>query len=176
MSTVTERRDKATRFFWGVLVAATAASVAGNVTHAIVNADEGNMIIAATAAVIPPAVLLAATHALALMVRTSITGNLYRYALSLTLGLGVCAFVLSFNALFELATEQGGMPATIAWLWPLAIDFSVAQSTLALLAITTGKRAQREAAADRPRKRTPVKKAPARKLKAVSPLTAQVTA
>lgn len=158
MSTVTERRDKATRFFWAVLGAATASSVAGNVTHAVAHAGGRHGVVAALAAVVPPAVLLAATHGLALMIRTSIAGRLYRCALGLTLGLGGCAFVLSFHSLYELAVELAGMPATIAWLWPLAIDLSVAQSMLALLALTTGQRARREAAAEadrRPRKKAP---------------------
>lgn len=149
------RRERATRFFWAVLIAASSASVAGNVAHALLDTNAGNRWVAAIAAVIPPAVLLAATHGLALMVRTSITGTLYRYAVALLVGLAVCAFVLSFNALSELAMTQGGMPQAIAYMWPLAIDFSVAQSTLALLAITTGKRARSEvsAAERQPRKR-----------------------
>jgi hypothetical protein len=153
-----------------VLIASSSASVLGNVTHAILNPHAGNTVVAAVAAVIPPAVLLAATHGLALMVRSSITGAMYRYALWLLVALSVCAFVLSFDALSELAIHQGGMPRAIAWLWPLAIDVSVAQSTLALLAITTGKSARREAAeaVRTPRKRAPAKAKAVRKPLAVA--------
>lgn len=160
MSTVTQRRATAARFFWSVLVAATVSSIAGNVTHAVTNSAAGNVIVAALAAVVPPAVLLAATHGLSLMVRTHIGGPAYRAALVLTLALGGCAFTLSFHSLNEVAVDLAGMPASIAWLWPLAIDLSVAQSTLALLALTTSRRARREVAEeDRAARKPPAPKA-----------------
>lgn len=161
MSTILGRHRSATRFFWGWLGASTATSIAGNVAHAVLNTT-GSPIIAALASVVPPAVLLAATHGLAVMVRTQIAGKLFRYALALLVALAVCAFVLSFNALFGLAIHQGGMPREIAWLWPLAIDLSVALSTLALLTLTTGKRARREAAAGSSAPRKRATKRPAR--------------
>lgn len=169
MSSPSERR-RATRFFWGWLIASTTASVLGNVTHALFNTAAGNTGVAAIAAIVPPSVLLAATHGLSMMVRTQITGKLYRSALGLLVALAVCAFALSFDALNELAIHQGGMPATIAWLWPLAIDCSVAFPTIALLSLTTGKRAQREAAAAnrKPRRR----RAPAKAVKAVREVAA----
>lgn len=167
MSTVTERRTTATRFFWVVLGTATASSIAGNVTHAITTAERGSVVVAAAAAVVPPVVLLAATHGLALMVRTGIGGGLYRAALALTAALGGCALVLSFHALYELAVDEAGIPAAIAWLWPLAVDLSITQATLALLALTTGHRARREAAEaeriPRPRRRAAPAKRPALK-------------
>lgn len=128
----------------------------GNVAHAVYNTNDGGSVyVAALAALVPPAVLLAATHGLAVMVRSQITGKWFSAALTMMAGLGMCALVLSFHALYELAVLQGGMPASIAWLWPLAIDLSVSFSTLALLALTTGKKARREAAAAtrQPRKR-----------------------
>jgi hypothetical protein len=42
----------AVRFFWGWLVVATAASIAGNVTHAILNAPNGFKALAAVTAVV----------------------------------------------------------------------------------------------------------------------------
>jgi hypothetical protein len=162
VSTVSQRRARAARFFWAVLASATAASVAGNVTNAVAHGGE-HAAVAAVASVVPPVVLLAATHGLSLMVRTNIAGRLYRAALVLTAALGACAFVLSFHSLYRVAVELAGIPSAIAWLWPLAVDLSVAQSTLALLAITTGPRARREAleaerppvTAASPRKRAP---------------------
>jgi hypothetical protein len=155
LSTIAERNKQATNFFWRWLIGSSAASMIGNVAHAMFNTDTGNVAVAALAALVPPAVLLAATHGLAVMVRSQIVGRWFTVALALMTGLGLCALVLSFHALYELAVLQGGMPASIAWLWPLAIDLSVAFSTLALLALTTGKKARREAAvANRaPRKR-----------------------
>lgn len=155
MSTIAQRQQAATKFFWYWLAGSSAASVVGNVTHALYNTHAGSAAVAALAAVVPPVVLLAATHGLALMVRTQIAGRTFTVALSLMVALGLCALVLSFDALYELAVQQGGMPPMIAWLWPLAIDLSVSFSTLALLALTTGKRARRDAAAlnRAPRKR-----------------------
>lgn len=121
-------------FFWSWLAAATAASVAGNVTHAVL-AGPPSPIIAAAAAVVPPAVQLCATHGVAVLVRSRTTGVAYRAALVLTIALAVCAFVLSFGALRELAQRWAGYPPAVAWLWPVAIDLSVALSTLALLAL-----------------------------------------
>ena len=55
------------------------------------------------------------------------------------MALAGCAFVLSFDALRDLAVSLGFHPAR-AWLWPVAIDVSIAQSTLALLTLAPAKR------------------------------------
>lgn len=126
----------ATRFFWTVLILATAASVGGNVTHAILKVGSGPLVtVAAAVAMVPPIVLLAATHSVGLLVRTRSTGPIYWAALAMTIGLAGCAFALSFDALWELAVNAG-VRRSIAWLWPLSIDVSIAQSTLALLSLT----------------------------------------
>jgi hypothetical protein len=128
-------RKRATRFFWCTLILATGASVCGNVAHAVLAQPE-HAPIAATAAVVPPVVLLGATHGVALLVRSRAGGAVYWCALTLTVALAGCAFVLSFDALRALALTWAGFPASTAWLWPLAIDLSIAQSTLALLALS----------------------------------------
>ena len=106
---VRERRSAA-RFFWMWLVIATAMSVTGNVAHA---------------ALVPPLVLLAATHSVAVLMRTQAGGAIYWCALLMTLALASCAVVLSFDALRSLAVTLG-LPAGIAWLWPCAIDVAIA--------------------------------------------------
>jgi Protein of unknown function (DUF2637) len=126
---------RAVRFFWTTLIAASGASVAGNIAHAVL-AHPGHAPIAATAAVVPPAVLLAATHGVALLVRTRTGGAIYWCALVMTVALAGCAFVLSFDALRALALTWAGFSPATAWMWPLAIDLSIAQSTLALLALS----------------------------------------
>jgi hypothetical protein len=125
---------KAVRFFWAWLIAATGVSVAGNVAHAVLSAPSGRLQLAAAAAVVPPAVLLGATHSVALLVRTRRVGFSYWCALAMTVALAGCAFVLSFDALRELATALG-MPRDRAWLWPVAIDVSIANSTVSLLSL-----------------------------------------
>jgi Protein of unknown function (DUF2637) len=126
--------DAAARFFWVWLVTASSMSVAGNVTHAIMTAPRATVALAAAAAVVPPAVLLGSTHSVALLVKTRRAGASYWCALTMTIGLAGCAFVLSFDALRDLAISLGFHPDR-AWLWPVAIDVSIAQSTLALLTL-----------------------------------------
>lgn len=128
-------RKRATRFFWATLCAATGASVCGNVAHAVL-AQPHHAAVTATAAVVPPAVLLGATHGVALFVRARTTGATYWCALAMAVMLAACAFTLSFDALRALALIWAGFPPATAWLWPLAIDLSIAQSTLALLALS----------------------------------------
>jgi hypothetical protein len=57
----------------------------------------------------------------------------------MTVGLAGCAFVLSFDSLRDLAISLGFHPDR-AWLWPVAIDVSIAQSTLALLTLAPRRR------------------------------------
>jgi hypothetical protein len=123
------QRRGAARFFWMWLIVATSMSVAGNVAHAVLHAATG------TAALVPPLVLLAATHSIAVLVRTRAGGLTYWCALLMTLALASCAFVLSFDALRSLAVFLG-LPEAIAWLWPCAIDVAIAQATLCLLSLS----------------------------------------
>lgn len=131
----TAERRRGVRFFWAWLILATGASVAGNVAHALLAAAHSPTV-AAAAAVVPPAVLLGSTHGVAVLVRTRTVGATYWSALALTVALAGCAFVLSFDALRTLAVQWAGIPCGLAWLWPISIDCSIAQSTLALLALT----------------------------------------
>lgn len=43
------------------------------------------------------------------------------------------AFALSFNALFDLATKQGGVPHHLGWIWPVIVDLSLCVYTAAIL-------------------------------------------
>lgn len=126
----------AIRFFWAWLTIATSASIAGNVTQAIINGPRETGALAAAVAVVPPVVLLGSTHSVALLIKARRGGATHWAALSMTLALAACAFTLSFDALTDLARSVG-MASDRAWLWPCAIDVSIAQSTLALLALTT---------------------------------------
>ena len=134
----------AVRFFWVWLIVATGVSVAGNVAHAVLTAPMGTVRLAAAAAVVPPAVLLGSTHSVALLVRAHRVGLHYWCALAMTFALAGCAFVLSFDALRDLAVALG-MPPDRAWLWPVAIDVSIANSTLALLSLAPPRAASQPA-------------------------------
>jgi hypothetical protein len=158
--------DAAARFFWVWLVTASSMSVAGNVTHAIMTAPRPMVALAAAAAVVPPAVLLGSTHSVALLIKTRRAGASYWCALMMTVGLAGCAFVLSFDALRELAVSLG-FPAHRAWLWPVAIDASIAQSTLALLTLAPQRHAEAHDAGARSVAPQPVDSArPARRVSA----------
>ncbi|WAJ47946.1 DUF2637 domain-containing protein (plasmid) [Mycobacterium sp. Aquia_216] len=131
----TKETRGAVRFFWTWLFLATTVSVAGNVAHAVLTAPPGTVRLAAAAAVVPPAVLLGATHSVALLVKTRRVGFVYWLALAMTFALAGCAFILSFDALRDLAVALGMAPSR-AWLWPVAIDVSIANSTLSLLSLS----------------------------------------
>ena len=89
---------KAVRFFWAWLILATSLSIAGNVTHAILKAPEGAVILAAVAAVVPPVILLGSTHSATLLIKTRRLGWTFVIALTLTIALAGCAFALLLGA------------------------------------------------------------------------------
>jgi hypothetical protein len=127
----------APRFFWGWLILASLFSMAANVTHAMLLADDRWRWLTAAAALIPPSVLIAATHSVKLLVGTRTAGWAYPCALAMTVVIGLFAFVLSFDAIRSVATMLGftgrifGMP--VAAIFPLAIDVSIAHATVCLL-------------------------------------------
>mgnify|MGYP005810677509 CR=1 FL=1 len=127
---------RAVRFFWVVLIGASAASIAGNALHAIVQAEHVAPALAAAVATAPPLVLLGSTEGLSLLIKVHRRPNLtFWAAFVMTLLLGAGAFRLSFDALCSLAIRCGIRPS-LAWLWPLIIDVTTAQATVALVALT----------------------------------------
>lgn len=53
----------------------------------------------------------------------------------ITLAIGVSSFVLSFASLYDLA-HRSGVPADLAWLWPLTVDGTILQATMAIIALS----------------------------------------
>ncbi|WP_307857462.1 DUF2637 domain-containing protein [Mycobacterium sp. SM1] len=130
-------------FFWMWLLFATVVSVGGNVIHAWITAPTTHLkLLAATAAAVPPTVLLGSTHSVALLIKTRrrgyrrVDGIVLTAGLLLTVGVAACAFAMSFVSLRDL-TIMLGMSRDTAWLWPMAVDLSLICSTLALLSLTT---------------------------------------
>jgi hypothetical protein len=123
-------------FFWMVLIMASSASIAGNAAHSLVATDLAVPArLAAGVAVAPPIILMLSIEGLSLLVRSGRRSKVtFRLALTSTGLLAVFAFVLSFEALRDLAVRSG-IPETLAWMWPVIIDVSIAQATLALLAL-----------------------------------------
>ncbi|TSD94917.1 DUF2637 domain-containing protein [Skermania sp. ID1734] len=56
-------------------------------------------------------------------------------AATLTLGLGVLAFILSFDALSDLAQVAGIQPSR-AWMWPAAVDGGITLATVAIFGLS----------------------------------------
>lgn len=62
-------------------------------------------------------------------------------AVVITVGIGIASFVLSFTALADLA-GRAGIPERLAWLWPLIVDGTILQATMAVVALA-GREGQR---------------------------------
>jgi hypothetical protein len=129
-----ERRAK--WFFWTVLIMASSASIAGNAAHSLVATDLAVPApLAVGVAVAPPIILMLSIEGLSMLVRSGRRSKVtFRLALMSTGLLAVFAFVLSFEALRDLAVRSG-IPEILAWMWPVIVDVSIAQATLALLAL-----------------------------------------
>lgn len=125
---------RAVRFFWTWLAGATAVSLAGNVAHAVLTASPSTRWLAASVAAVPPTVLLASVHGIAVLAKTSASGRVYRAAVVATTGLALGAFLLSFVALRDLAVIAH-IPAPLAFVLPLVIDLAIGTATLALVAV-----------------------------------------
>jgi len=127
---------RAVHFFWTVLAIASAASVAGNAMHAALNATAVPAAVAAAVATAPPLVLLASTEGVSLLIRVRQHGSAaYWCALAMTTLLAACAFVLSFDALRDLAIHCG-VRGGLGWLWPVVVDVTITQATMSLLALS----------------------------------------
>jgi Protein of unknown function (DUF2637) len=55
-------------------------------------------------------------------------------AVLITVGIGAASFVLSFAALRDLA-GRAGIPGQLAWLWPMIVDGTILQATMAVVAL-----------------------------------------
>jgi hypothetical protein len=124
---------RAVLFFWVLLVGTGIVSVSGNIAHSVLPYIPHVVIQVGTAAV-PPIVLLAAVHGIALAVRAGASGTIYRWAVAAVALIGAGAFALSFLALRDLMQVIGYGPAT-ACIFPAIIDTAVAVSTLMLVAL-----------------------------------------
>ena len=124
----------ASRFYWGWLIFATTVSVLGNIAHALLVAPDPLRLLAAVASIVPPAFVLGSTHSVALSLKMRRFALIYVLGLLMTIGVAACAFFLSFDALRALAVMLGWPPGR-AWLFPIAIDVSIAQATFGLLSL-----------------------------------------
>ncbi|MGV0906266.1 DUF2637 domain-containing protein [Mycobacterium novum] len=131
--TAQRNHRRAVRFFWSLLGGATLVSLIGNITNAVLPYLPP-VAIQIGAAAVPPIVLLAAVHGVALAVRAGASGAVYRWAVAAVAAIGIGAFTLSFSALQDLMLAVGYSPA-LAWVFPAIIDSAVAVATLMLVAL-----------------------------------------
>jgi hypothetical protein len=130
----TTPKPRAHGFFWTVLGAAAAVSITGNATQAVLHST-ALPAVAAAVAIIPPLALLAAVHGVSVLARAHAGArSTHLIATAMTALIATGAFWLSFTALRSLAITAG-VPHGEAWLWPLIIEGSMAQVTVALLAL-----------------------------------------
>ncbi|MFI1919287.1 DUF2637 domain-containing protein [Nocardia sp. NPDC020380] len=128
------RPSTAIRFFWCVLAASVTVSITGNATHAVLHANS-MPVVAAAVAIVPPFALLAAVHGVTMMLRAHARSRIiHQLTTFMTVLIAAGAFRLSFTALRDLAI-MAGIAEREAWIWPVIIEGSMAQATLALLAI-----------------------------------------
>ena len=93
---ITKRNHRrAVRFFWSLLIGATAVSLIGNIAHAVLSYVPP-IVVQIGAAAAPPIALLAAVHGIALAVRAGASGRVYCWAISAVAAIGVGAFAVSF--------------------------------------------------------------------------------
>jgi hypothetical protein len=112
----------------------------GVVTHAALGNARSPEIASALAVVIV-AIQLCATYGVHVLVQAQIVGAVYRYALATAGMLALGAFVLNFVALRDLVITWAGIDPVIAWIVPLIVDLGMTGSTIALLALANGQRA-----------------------------------
>lgn len=55
-------------------------------------------------------------------------------AVVITTVIGIASFVLSFAALWDLAT-MAGVPRQLSWLWPVIVDGTILQATISVIAL-----------------------------------------
>ncbi|MEV0768630.1 DUF2637 domain-containing protein [Nocardia salmonicida] len=128
------RTARAHVFFWSELSIAAGVSIAGNAAQAVLHTT-ALPAVAAAVAIIPPLALLAAVHGVILLARAhTVSPAAHRTATLLTVVIAGGAFWLSFTALRSLAITAG-VPTAEAWLWPLIVEGSMTQSTIALLTL-----------------------------------------
>ncbi|UGT60351.1 DUF2637 domain-containing protein [Nocardia asteroides] len=134
LATAPTTRPRAHNFFWTVLTTATAVSITGNATKALLHTT-ALPAVAAAVAVIPPLALLAAVHGVTVLARAQGRADAtHLVAIAMTALIAAGAFWLSYTALRALAVTAG-VPTHEAWLWPLIIEGSMAQATVALLTL-----------------------------------------
>lgn len=124
--------------------------IPGNAVHAVLHAS-ALPIVAAAVAIVPPIALLAAVHGVTVLLRAHTrSGWMHLLATTMTVLIAAATFRLSFTALRDLAV-LAAIPTKEAWMWPIIIEGSMAQATVALLALAHSGTTRAHATTARPR-------------------------
>ncbi|KWX19566.1 hypothetical protein AFM11_35085 [Mycolicibacterium wolinskyi] len=125
---------RARLFFWAVILLSSATSIAGNGAHTWVAADVTIPRELATAvAIAPPVFLILCIEGIATLIRTLYKATwLFWVNVAMTTVLATFAFILSFEALRDLAIGAG-IPRELAFMWPVIVDVATAIATCAVV-------------------------------------------
>jgi hypothetical protein len=126
-----KNRSAARRFFWMLLILATATSLYGNIAHAI-GGTEGvnpNRVIGAS---IAPVFLMALVHGVAHLARNTASGWAYGLVVALVGSVAAFAFAQSYGALTAFARDSHVLAPGLT---PLIVDATIGVSTFALVVL-----------------------------------------
>jgi hypothetical protein len=126
-----KNRSAARRFFWMLLILATATSLYGNIAHAI-GGTEGvnpNSVIGAS---IAPVFLMALVHGVAHLARNTASGWAYGLVVALVGSVAAFAFAQSYGALTAFARDSDVLAPGLT---PLIVDATIGVSTFALVVL-----------------------------------------
>jgi hypothetical protein len=130
---IAERNRKgARRFFWSLLILATATSLCGNIAHAVDGAASAHVVESIVAASIAPVFLMALVHGVAHLARNTASGRAYALVLALVGGVAAFAFAQSYGALAAFAGQAHVLAPSLT---PLIVDATIAVSTFALVVL-----------------------------------------
>jgi hypothetical protein len=138
-----KNRNDARRFFWLLLILATATSLYGNIAHAV-GGGGGTFLNGVIAACIAPVFLMALVHGIAHLARNTASGWAYGLVIASVGSVAAFAFAQSFGALTAFARASHVLAPGLT---PLIVDATIGVSTFALVAL--GERPTRRARAPR---------------------------
>ncbi|ETZ55253.1 hypothetical protein MAHJHV58_46340 [Mycobacterium avium subsp. hominissuis] len=128
-------RRRAASFCWAWLILATAVSVVANVADAWLNTHTDFRVLAAIKSLVPPVILLGTTHKVFLLIRARQFGVAFMCSVLLAVLIAAAAFILSYEAIRGLVILLGTSPQR-AGLWPVMLDLSIVNSTIALFTLS----------------------------------------
>ncbi|CAM3985767.1 hypothetical protein TSOC111612_23935 [Tsukamurella ocularis] len=119
--------ERLRRYWKRVLIAATLASLSGNVVHALPDTAR-SIAVQIVLAAIAPVALLTLVHGLGLMTLAGMRGKVHTAVTVAVAVMVATAFVVSLDALRDLA-RTAGWSESMSWLLPVMLDLTVVVAT-----------------------------------------------